>query len=62
MTLPAFRTIRDRVLFLVGLAGVASQTVAFFMGLDPSETLLVTFAAMMGLPAFLRADEKSNGR
>lgn len=42
---------RDIVLFVVGLGGVLHETV-----LTASErpTLLILFAAMMGLPAFLR--------
>jgi hypothetical protein len=43
--------IRDVVLFVSGLAGVMYETV-----LTSSErpTLLILFAAMLGLPAFLR--------
>ncbi len=43
--------LRDVVLFLGGLAGVAHEVL-----LTQSErpTLLILFAAMMGLPAFLR--------
>lgn len=48
------KNFRDTVLFTSGLLGVAHQTVVG--PVDPS--LLVLFAAMMGLPAFLRADEK----
>jgi hypothetical protein len=45
---------RDIVLFSAGLLGVVHQTLV-----GPVEpTLIVLFAAMMGLPAFLRADEK----
>lgn len=42
---------RDALLFLGGLAGVAHETL-----LSHSErpTLLILFAAMMGLPAFLQ--------
>jgi hypothetical protein len=42
---------RDAVLFLGGLGGVLHETL-----LTSSErpTLLILFAAMMGLPAFLR--------
>lgn len=47
------------MLFLGGLAGVIHETV-----LSDAErpTLLLLFAAMMGLPAFLRADENRNGK
>lgn len=46
---------RDVILFFGGLAGVFNETV-----LTTSErpTLLILFAAMMGLPAFLRSDGK----
>lgn len=51
--------IRDVVLFLSGLAGVAHETVVT----DAERpTLLLLFAAMCGLPAFLRADDRRNGR
>lgn len=43
--------LRDVVLFLGGLAGVLHETV-FTASERP--TLLILFAAMMGLPAFLR--------
>jgi len=45
--------IRDILLFLGGLAGVAYETLASQID---RPTLLLLFAAMMGLPAFLRAD------
>lgn len=43
--------LRDAILFVVGLGGVLHETV-----LTQAErpTLLILFAAMMGLPAFLR--------
>jgi hypothetical protein len=48
------KNLRDGVLFVAGLLGVIHQTL-----IGPVEPyLLVTFAAMMGLPAFLRSDEK----
>ena len=46
--------IRDVALFVAGLAGVIHETV--FTSLE-RPALLVLYAAMMGLPAFLRADE-----
>jgi hypothetical protein len=49
------RDLRDLTLFLGGLTGVAHET--FFVG-EPREVLLLLFAAMMGLPAFLRFDEQ----
>lgn len=54
------RITRDTVLFVAGLAGVFYETV-FTKGDRPS--LLFLFGAMIGLPAFLRSDEKnSNSR
>lgn len=46
--------LRDILLFFGGLAGVFHET-AIAVGERP--TLLILFAAMMGLPAFLRQDE-----
>lgn len=45
---------RDTVLFTAGLLGVLHETV---ISTQDRPTLLLLFAAMMGLPAFLRADE-----
>ena len=47
--------IRDVTLFAGGLVGVLHETI--FTSLERPH-LLVLFAAMMGLPAFLRADER----
>ena len=52
-----WKTLRDGILFFAGLAGVFHQTV---LAPSPNEALLVLFAAMMGLPAFLRSDEGRN--
>lgn len=52
---PAWHTGRDLTLFVLGLLGTAHETLVT-AGERPS--LLVLFAAMMGLPAFLRADER----
>jgi hypothetical protein len=46
---------RDFTIFLVGLGGIVHET--FFEEQD-RPTLLILFAAMIGLPAFLRLDEK----
>lgn len=46
---------RDTVLFLAGLAGVAYETL---VTQAERPTLLLLFAGMMGLPAFLKSDEK----
>ncbi len=47
--------VRDAVLFVVGLAGITYVTVT-----DGGDrpTLLILFGGMIGLPAFLRVDEK----
>jgi len=45
---------RDTILFLAGLGGVVHETL--FTSSDRPQLLLL-FAAMIGLPAFLRADE-----
>ena len=43
--------LRDIFLFVAGLMGVAHETV---LGAAERPTLLILFAAMMGLPAFLQ--------
>ena len=48
--------VRDITLFLGGLAGVLHETI--FTELE-RPALLVLYAAMMGLPAFLRANGRS---
>lgn len=45
--------VRDTVLFVAGIAGVAYETL--FEHIDRPQ-LLILFAAMLGLPAMLRAD------
>jgi hypothetical protein len=50
---------RDIVLFGAGLLGVFHETV---IGAVERPTLLFLFAAMLGLPMFLRTDEHRNGR
>lgn len=47
---------RDIILFFGGLAGVFNETV---LTTAERPTLLILFAAMMGLPAFLRSDDKN---
>lgn len=49
--------IRDIVLFFGGLGGVAHETL---VSTTDRPTLLLLFAAMMGLPAFLRQDAKNS--
>lgn len=48
---------RDSVLFSAGLAGVFHETV---IAEAERPTLLLLFATMIGLPAFLRADERKS--
>lgn len=49
------RLSRDAVLFVSGLVGIAHET---FVSELERPGLLVLFGAMVGLPAFLRSDEK----
>jgi hypothetical protein len=49
---------RDSVIFLVGVAGIINE--AFIRSGDPRTELLILFASMCGLPAFLRLDESRN--
>lgn len=49
--------IQKSVLFVVGLLGVAHETL---IGESERPTLLLLFAAMVGLPAFLAKDEKDS--
>ena len=46
---------RDSILFVFGIAGIAYETIV--SGID-RPTLLILFAGMIGLPQFLKADEK----
>lgn len=50
---------RDVLLFAAGLAGVIHETLV-----EGAErpTLLLLFAAMLGLPAFIRADDRAESR
>lgn len=47
---------RDAVLFVVGLLGITHETLITRAGERP--TLLLLFGAMVGLPLFLRADDR----
>lgn len=55
MKRPTFLQVRSTLLFVGGLAGVAYVTLV-----DQTDrpTLLIMFGAMLGLPLFLRSDEK----
>ena len=46
---------RDMALFAGGLAGVAHETL---VAAKERPTLLILFAAMLGLPAFLKSSDK----
>ena len=46
---------RDVLLIVAGLAGIFHETV---LAATPRDSLLVLFGAMIGLPAFLHADER----
>lgn len=51
------RQIRSGILFVVGLGGIGYETIVEH---TERPTLLLLFAAMIGLPAFLRLDERRN--
>lgn len=55
MKKPAIKIARDTVLFVVGLLGVAHETL---VANAERPTLLLLFAAMIGLPAFISKDAK----
>lgn len=57
--MPGWPQLRDMILFFGGLGGVAHET--FLASTDRPE-LLIVFAAMMGLPAFLQADQRISRR
>lgn len=54
-----FRLSRDTVLFVSGLLGIIYETVIEH---GDRPTLLVLFGAMVGLPAFLKADESKSSK
>jgi hypothetical protein len=51
-----WKWVRDVALFVGGMAGVAWETLSTTA--DARPILVGVFAAMMGLPLFLRSDEK----
>ena len=53
------RFTRDGILFTVGLLGIVYETL--YSGLE-RPTLLILFAGMIGLPAFIQKDEKAQGQ
>jgi len=54
-----WQPLRDVLLFFGGIAGVVNE--AIFQDVE-RPTLLLLYAAMMGLPAFLRSDERDRER
>ena len=48
---------RDTILLVVGILGVSHETL---INNTDRPTLLLLFAAMIGLPAFIKQDEKTN--
>ncbi len=57
MKVPSFHLARDTVLFIVGLAGVAHETL---LRNADRPTLLLLFGAMIGLPSFLGRDSSKD--
>ena len=53
------RISRDGFLFIAGMAGIIHETI--FTKID-RPTLLFAYMAMVGLPAFLRSDERKGNR
>lgn len=54
---PTIRVTRNTTLFIVGLLGVAHETL---LNDADRPTLLLLFAAMIGLPAFISQDAKGD--
>jgi hypothetical protein len=52
--IPAGRVIRDIITYVGGLSGLVYETVT--SGTE-KPTLIIAFAAMIGLPLFIRSDE-----
>ena len=59
MKRPTLHIARDTVLFVVGLLGLAHETL---VNDADRPTLLLLFAAMIGLPAFIGKDAKDAGK
>lgn len=53
------RITRDGVLFVIGVLGIAHETL---VSNAERPTLLILFAGMVGLPAFLHKDEKQQNK
>lgn len=54
-----WKLLRDILLFVGGMTGIGFETVS---AKPVNQSLLIVFAAMCGLPAFLRGDEKLPGK
>lgn len=53
------KTVRDIALFITGIAGIAHETL---IAHTAQQSLLIVFAAMIGLPFVIRGDEgRRNG-
>jgi predicted membrane channel-forming protein YqfA (hemolysin III family) len=52
------RLSRDVVIFGIGIIGILHE---IFWSTSDRPTLIILFAAMIGLPAFLRIDERGRG-
>lgn len=57
LTPRVLKNLRDVAIFGMGLVGIIHET---FFSHGERPTLLLLFAAMIGLPAFLRMDEKKD--
>ena len=55
LRLPDGFVTRDRLLFVVGLAGIVYETVS---GGAEKPTLIIAFVGMLGLPLFIKTDEQ----
>ena len=55
----SFSAVRSVVLFVVGIVGIVYETIGR-QGERP--TLLILFAALVGLPAFLHFDERNGSK
>jgi hypothetical protein len=63
MTRKQKRLTRSMVLFVAGLGGVIAETVySLRFHQTPDSTLVLLFAAMMGLPVYLQQDAKRDSR
>jgi hypothetical protein len=52
--------LRDSIVFCVGIGGIVNEV--FFRAEPERPTILLLLSGMVGLPAFLRADERAERR